>query len=954
MLSYRLPELSSDSLDLSVINDPYDTLIEIHDRTSGDIKDFNAHSSVLRRRCEYFKVALSEKWTRKIDDKYKLRLDGSSDAFEIILKGICSGTIILKNLNTDILMELMLASDILLLHEFFDLLRSKLNEKRDINKNWCDEDIISILRTSYRIASAQDLYLLCQDIVAERPLILFESPTFPSIDEEILLSILKLDAIYLPEIIIFNKLIEWGIANTPDFDTLTDNTSQINALGVTLEKGLPLIRYVNLSNEEELTILKFEQILPEVRYQLPRRINSPIEPRIISSRFAGLIATWIDRKNPIEAPYTASNNPFQFRLVFRMDDQTTFYQEHHKYYNKSSDRSLPTMKCHHGPSLMIMKLKSSGKIIGAYNPIDWKQDLPKNVYLCTSESFLFSSEDMYGTNHRLSRVRDFDHAICLEGVNPSGVLLKFGEDLIISKKYSFSNVSCYVKNGFYEQPTIMDEGSYEIEQWEIYRVSRKDGQPMMVIDEVKHQVPPRINPLEIRIIDSEFVGLIATWIDREDPMKAQYTGSNIPFQFTLLFRMNDNTTFYEEHNKYYNQSTGRLLPTMKCHHGPSLMIMKLKNSGKIIGAYNPINWKQRSSDDEYVYTKDSFIFSSEDIHGSNHRLSRVMKDFYHAIGANKITSRSHYSDIEVLKGILLSFGGLGFVYDEGRRTDPCVICRVRHDESYEQPTIIAEGDYKIDEWEIFRVTRKDNFVPSQLYSPIEPKIINSRKNSVVPFRIDSPFVGSTELINNSFARLIAKWIDGVDDSYTNFDMPFQFTLLFRKGNDRTLYSKYYNQSTYRELPTMKCHHGPSLMIMRVKNSGKIIGAYNPINWKRDLTNCKNKYVHTSESFIFSSEDRSGTNPQLSRVKNFDKAMSQVNIYPNGMLLKFGEDLGFIYDHGNLHTDEPDYGMEDDVRFPRVFCYVKENGFYEQPAILPKGNYEIDQWEVFRVIRTDNQ
>ncbi len=303
---------------------------------------------------------------------------------------------------------------------FFNFLRSKLDEKRDKNKEWCDEDIVSILRTSYRIPSAQDLYLFCQDIVVEKPLILFESPAFPSIDEELLLRILKLDMICMPEIKIFNKLIKWGIANTPDFGTSTDKTSNINALGVTLENGLQLIRYRNMSREEKRSILSYEKILPTgmVQYQIPPRINSPVEPKIISSRFAGLISTWIDRKDPLETPYTGFNTPYRFRLVFRMEDQTPFYLEHHKYYNKASNRFLPTIKCHHGPSLMIMKLKGSGKIIGAYNPIDWKQGLSKKVYVCTTESFIFSCDDRYGTNHRLSRVRDFDRAICLEGINP--------------------------------------------------------------------------------------------------------------------------------------------------------------------------------------------------------------------------------------------------------------------------------------------------------------------------------------------------------------------------------------------------------------------------------------------------------------------------------------------------------------------------------------------------------
>ena len=86
MLTYHFPEVSSDSVSLPVTDYLYDTIIEINDRKSGNIKVFNAHSSVLCKRCEYFKVALSEKWAKKVDDKFKLRLDVLPDAFEIILK----------------------------------------------------------------------------------------------------------------------------------------------------------------------------------------------------------------------------------------------------------------------------------------------------------------------------------------------------------------------------------------------------------------------------------------------------------------------------------------------------------------------------------------------------------------------------------------------------------------------------------------------------------------------------------------------------------------------------------------------------------------------------------------------------------------------------------------------------------------------------------------------------
>ncbi|GET01166.1 BTB/POZ domain-containing protein [Rhizophagus clarus] len=961
------------------------SIYEIYDRTSDNVKVFDAHSSKLRRKCEYFQVALSEKWARKIDDKYKLCLEVSIDAFEKILNGICNGKITLNDPDTDTLMELMLISDILLLQEFFDYLRSKLNGKRDKKKEWSDDDIFSILRTSYRIPSTQDLYLICQDVFAERPSILFNSPEFPHIEEELLMRILKLDMICLPEIEIFNKVIEWGIANTPDYHSLPDETSKINALGATLEDSLRLIQYKNMSEKERLTIRDYEQILPTqlVRYKIPPRSNLPVEPKAISSRFAGLIAMYVDRKDPTDNPYSGFNSPLQFRHVFRMNDRSSFYNEHHKYYNKSTYRLLPTMKCYHGrPSLMIIKLKGSGKIIGAYNPIDWKQDVPKRVYVSTSESFLFTCDDRYGTNFKISRVRDYNRAICLESVYPSGVLLKFGEDLTFSYSHSIyisSCINCNIKNKYYEQLGIAD-GYYNIEEWDVYKIHRKDDQPIIVMNkEVK--ITPQINlPVETKIVDNEFFELVATWIDRKDPVKDRYPWSDTPFTFTPLFRMNDRTDFYNQNTNHYNKSTNRLLPTMKCHHGPSLMIMKLKTSGKIIGAYNPVSWKQklgRIGLCEYETTSESFIFSCDDKIGTNWLLSRV-KNSRRAICSEEVYSLHNHVDNEVPNGVLLRFGeGLKFYHKEDRKGNYSVICDIRKNDSYEQPAIMPEGTYTIEEWEIFRVTKRDSKVQTRTYSPIisgyttfnyihstNPSRKIKNRNPIRKIRnshrkIVCDGFRPHQIIEDEFVALISTWIDGensteeLDDPYDDFmNIPFQFTLLFRMNCRSNTHEKYYNQSTYNLLPTMKCHHGPSLMIMRIKDSEEIIGAYNPINWKSDFSNVKNKYVNTTESFIFSSKDEYGTDAKLNRVITPDKAMSQMSVYPNGVLLKFGEDLSFIYRHGNLHTNEPDYGYDDDIIWPHVICHVKKDGCYEQPPILPEGIYEIDGWEIYRVVRTD--
>ncbi|CAG8612525.1 38525_t:CDS:2 [Gigaspora margarita] len=541
MISYRFSESSSDSSNNSTINDPHDTLIEIYDQGSNNVKVFNAHSSVLCSRCEYFKIALSDKWAKKDDNMYKLRLEISCDAFEIIFKGICSGTIILNNLNVIISVELLLASDILLLQDFLDFLKIKLLEENKVN--WRKNEIVYALKASYRISSLQELYLVCQDL-----------------------------------------------------------------------EGLQQIRYNSIKD----FIHEYDQILPKSDglYKLPPRFYNTVEPRVISNRFTGLIAAWINRKDPLKVQYTSVNNPFRFRHVFRMNDRTNFSSRHYRFHHHSN--KLPTIRCHEGPSLMIMKIKNSGKFIGAYNPIQWKQGSGR---CCgsTSESFIFSCDDKFGSNYRLSRVKNFDHAVCL--VSDFGGLLNFGEDLMFT--FDKENVKCKIKTKFYE-PLTLAEGIYEIDEWNVYKVRRKDDQPMSIMTKMVN------SSFESNIIDKDFFRFISTWIDKKDTKKDLYLKSNIPFQFTPIFPDSQNET--------------------------------------------------------------------------NYRLCRVV-NFDKAIGSEKISTNR-----KDLNGLILRFGNdLYFSHNGGTRpsSPPHVYCRIEKNGCYEQPPILPVGHYEIDQWEIYRVSKKD-------------------------------------------------------------------------------------------------------------------------------------------------------------------------------------------------------------------------------------------------------
>jgi len=90
-------------------------------------------------------------------------------------------------------------------------------------------------------------------------------------------------------------------------------------------------------------------------------------------------------------------------------------------------------------------------------------------------------------------------------------------------------------------------------------------------------------------------------------------------------------------------------------------------------------------------------------------------------------------------------------------------------------------------------------------------------------------------------------------------LPYEFKLLLRGSRDgfdvRSFEKKCYNK-------------GATLVLIKLKEEDKIIGGYNPINWRG-----ASKYLSTNHSFIFSFQ--STLNPSttiLSRVKNAKNAI----------------------------------------------------------------------------------
>jgi len=101
--------------------------------------------------------------------------------------------------------------------------------------------------------------------------------------------------------------------------------------------------------------------------------------------------------------------------------------------------------------------------------------------------------------------------------------------------------------------------------------------------------------LDSTLVKPEHIHIFSSWIDKKGSL--HHNKKNNPYKFNLLYRASrDGNTAKAFHEKCDNK-------------GATVVIVKIQNSEKIIGGYNPLFWDSNSS---HKSTNDSFIFSFAD------------------------------------------------------------------------------------------------------------------------------------------------------------------------------------------------------------------------------------------------------------------------------------------------------------------------------------------------------
>ena len=143
---------------------------------------------------------------------------------------------------------------------------------------------------------------------------------------------------------------------------------------------------------------------------------------------------------------------YKFKLLFRGSRDGFMPETFHKICD------------HKWPTVVVIKLKDCGEILGGYNPIGWRPDSS-----VTYDSFIFSFRNKDEiNNHILSRVTEKRHAITYECYcGPS-----FGKGDLILREFSFSksNIFCSCSKASYENSIRNTEDASLVEEYEVFQI----------------------------------------------------------------------------------------------------------------------------------------------------------------------------------------------------------------------------------------------------------------------------------------------------------------------------------------------------------------------------------------------------------------------------------------------------------------------------------------------------
>ncbi|CAG8524619.1 4485_t:CDS:2 [Ambispora leptoticha] len=501
--------MSSSSLFITFLLRDYAKLLESaedHDTTIKVVKDdnskvFRAHSVILRSRSLYFQKVLSKENINLL--AAELRSNGnpkprkpkvtsitmeniSPFAFETLLRYMYIGTLEYENYKALDVLDILTTANQLGLAELVDILQDYLIERKT---GWLQMNFAATYNAAFRQPSLPKLQKFCNKIIDKSPATILRALDFNNLAPDFVVSLLEReDLVELEEIHIWNKLIEWGIAQTPYLpaDISEWSSAEFIILRTTLRPFFPLVRYLDISPEDfDERVKPYQPIFPNQLYLditkvhsdpeykpltsiLPSRAPSfKINSVLINPKHAAWLASCINRKDEdsliengeTDEITTIGATTYEFKLLLRGSRDGFTPEEFHRLCDKQ------------GPTITVIKVNETGQLIGGYNPFSWLSHNPIK-WNKTSDSFIFSLGDDNLNDAILSRVENPEYAICQDATEgPS-----FGVDIVLRGDFKEPK-QCYCNKNIYEYSIMKGADHaqvyFAIEEYEIFQVIKK-------------------------------------------------------------------------------------------------------------------------------------------------------------------------------------------------------------------------------------------------------------------------------------------------------------------------------------------------------------------------------------------------------------------------------------------------------------------------------------------------
>ena len=157
---------------------------------------------------------------------------------------------------------LLVASDELLIEELLERVQDYLIEKQT---SWIQNNIFLVLNTVFYLTCCKKLRNYCFDYICKDPNPFITSKRFLSLDQDILYYLLERDDLGIEEVVVWDRLIKWGVEQTPGLgsennDLVKWNNENYEALKKTLDQLIPLIRFIEISPRDF-----FDKVRPYVQ-----------------------------------------------------------------------------------------------------------------------------------------------------------------------------------------------------------------------------------------------------------------------------------------------------------------------------------------------------------------------------------------------------------------------------------------------------------------------------------------------------------------------------------------------------------------------------------------------------------------------------------------------------------------------------------------------------------------